>query len=336
MLAWVDGEGVGARESSHRVRLTALAGFVAVSAYGGAAGLISGWLRAGSTMTARLPFHSPVFGGIALACVVAVPATVAALLAWRRHPRARDAATLAGVLLIGWIVVEVAVVRQFSVLQVVYGLAGLGLIVRGNRRMLAEVADVVTALPLLLTAPLYRRWHLRWGATPAEARAAMPGDDLVPVSHFTATRAITIEAGPCDVWPWLTQAGYGRAGFYSYDLLDNLGRPSATAIMPQWQQARIGDMAAPMASHPTPSTSFLVADADPDTCLVWAKPDSTWAWTLTPLAEGRTRLVTRLRQRYRPTPAGLLTVILAEFADFAMMRKMLLGIKSRAESRPAN
>ena len=124
--------------------------------------------------------------------------------------------------------------------------------------------------------------------------------------------------------------------FYSYDLLDNLGRPSATAIMPQWQQARVGDMAAPMASHPTPGTSFRVADAEPDTCLVWTKPDSTWAWTLTPLAQGRTRLVTRLRQRYRPTPGGLLTAILAEFADFAMMRKMLLGIKSRAESQPAS
>jgi hypothetical protein len=91
-----------------------------------------------------------------------------------------------------------------------------------------------------------------------------------------------------------------------------------------------------MASHPTPATSFLVADAKPDACLVWAKPDSTWAWTLAPLAPGRTRLVTRLRQRYQPTPAGLLTMILAEFGDFAMMRKMLLGIKSRAETGPVN
>ena len=104
-------------------------------------------------------------------------------------------------------------VRQFSVLQAVYGLAGLGLIAAGSRRMLALAADTVTALPLLLTAPLYRRWHLRWGATRAEARAAMPGGSLVPVSHFTATRAITIEARPPDIWPWLTQAGYGRAGF---------------------------------------------------------------------------------------------------------------------------
>jgi hypothetical protein len=319
----------------HRVWLAVLAGFVAVSAYGGAAGLITRWLRPAASMTENLPFGSPVFAGIALACVVAAPATVVAVLAWRRHPRDRDAATLAGVLLVGWIVVEAAVIRQFSALQIVYGLAGLALIASGSRYMLAEVADVMTALPLLLTAPLYRRWHLHWGATPAEARAAMPGDDLVPVSHFTATRAVTIKARPGEVWPWLTQVGYGRAGFYSYDLLDNLGRPSATAIMPQWQRADAGDLAAPMASHPTPGTSFRVAAAEPGACLVWVKPDSTWAWTLASAGPGRTRLVTRLRQRYQPTPAGLLTIILAEFGDFAMMRKMLLGIKSRAETSPA-
>ena len=319
----------------HRVSLGVLAGFVAVSAYGGAAALIAGWLRPAASMTENLPFGSPVFAGIALASVVAAPATVVAVLAWRRHPRARDAATLAGVLLVGWILVEAAVIRQFSALQIVYGLAGAALIAGGNRRMLGEVADVVTVVPLLATAPLYRRWHLRWGATAAEARAAMPGDDLVPVSHFTATRAVTIKARPGEVWPWLTQVGYGRAGFYSYDLLDNLGRPSAVAIMPQWQRAGVGDLAAPMASHPTPSTSFRVADAEPGVRLVWAKPDSTWAWTLVPAAPGRTRLVTRLRQRYQPTPAGLMTIILAEFADFVMMRKMLLGIKARAETAPA-
>jgi hypothetical protein len=330
-----DTEGVGVRGTLHRAWLIILAGFVAISAYGGAAALIAGWLRPSTSMAESLPFHSPVFAGIALACVVAAPATVVAVLAWRRHRRDRDAATLAGVLLVGWIVVEAAIIRQFSALQVVYGLAGAGLVASGSRSMLAEVADVAAALPLLLTAPLYRRWHLRWGATPAEARAAMPGDDLVPVPHFTATRAITIQARPGEVWPWLTQAGYGRAGFYSYDLLDNLGRPSATAIMPQWQRASIGDLAAPMASHPTPTTSFRVAEAEPEARLVWAKPDSTWAWTLAPLAPGRTRLVTRLRQRYQPTPGGLLTIILAEFGDFAMMRKMLRGIKSRAETGPA-
>jgi len=161
----------------------------------------------------------------------------------------------------------------------------------------------------------------------------MPGDELVPISHFTATRAVTIAAPPDDVWPWLMQVGMGRAGFYSYDLLDNLGRPSATTQLTEWQALGVGDLVAPMTKPPTTGTSFVVQSLEPGRHMVWAKPDSTWAWTLTPLTAGRTRLVTRLKQRYRPNPAGVLTVILSEFGDFAMMRKMLLGIKQRAEPR---
>lgn len=320
------------RKGPRRGWLMVLAGFVAVSGYGGAVALIVGWLAFPASIIRNIPFDSPVFAGLALACVVAVPATAVTVLAWRGSPRSRDAATLAGLLLVGWIVVEAAVIRQFSALQVVYGLAGLGLILGGSRVMLAEVGEAVAALPLLVTAPLYRKRHLRWGATPAEAAAAMPGDELVPVSHFTATRAITIDAPPAEVWPWLVQVGFGRAGFYSYDLLDNLGQPSATEILPRWQQAGVGDLAAPMTGHPTPQTSFRIAMAERVVQLVWAKPDSTWAWQLIPLASGRTRLVTRLKQRYRPVPAALATIVLAEFGDFAMMRKMLLGIKARAEA----
>jgi hypothetical protein len=162
----------------------------------------------------------------------------------------------------------------------------------------------------------------------------MPGDALVAVSHFTATRAVTVDAPPEAIWPWLMQVGFGRAGFYSYDLLDNLGRPSALTILAGWQRLGIGDLAAPMANPPSPTTSFVIADLDEPRTLVWAKPDSTWSWSLRPLPDGRTRLVTRLRQRYRVRPGGLLTVALAEFGDFPMMRKMLLGIKERAEAAP--
>lgn len=87
-----------------------------------------------------------------------------------------------------------------------------------------------------------------------------------------------------------------------------------------------------MANPPTPTTSFVIADADPFEHLVWAKPDSTWSWILRAMPGGRTRLVTRLRQRYRVTPAAVVTVILAEFGDYPMMRKMLLGIKQHAEN----
>jgi hypothetical protein len=82
-------------------------------------------------------------------------------------------------------------------------------------------------------ALVYRPWHMRWGATPEEQRHPMPGDDLVPAASFAPTRAVTVTAAPEDIWPWLVQVGFGRAGFYSYDLLDNLGRPSTWRIVPE-------------------------------------------------------------------------------------------------------
>jgi hypothetical protein len=91
---------------------------------------------------------------------------------------------------------------------------------------LAMSSTTFVNLPAFLTAPLYRRWHLRWGATPAEAAASLPGDALLPRAQYKSTRAITINAPPEAVWPWLVQVGCQRAGFYSNDLLDNLGHPS--------------------------------------------------------------------------------------------------------------
>jgi len=201
--------------------------------------------------------------------------------------------------------------------------------------MLRQSAEVVAAVPIFISSPLYRRWHLRWGATDEEVAEPMPGDELVPVAHFVATRAVTICAPPSAVWPWIMQVGFGRAGFYSYDLLDNLGRPSAEDLHMEWQQAHVGDLAAPMTNPPTTDTSFSVHDVKSTEYVVWSKPGSTWVWMLKPLDATRTRLVTRIRQRYVPRPATVVTIILSEFGDFAMMRKMLLGIKRRAERYPA-
>ena len=80
-------------------------------------------------------------------------------------------------------------------------------------------SDGASDLPLFLTAPLYRRWHLRWGSTTGEVVAAMPGDALLPTAQFVSTRSITIDATPDAERPWLVQVGCGRAGFYSNDLL---------------------------------------------------------------------------------------------------------------------
>ncbi len=311
--------------------LAAFAGVIALSAYFGAAGLMSGYLDLTGRLNARLPFESPVVAGMALALLVALPASALAGMAWRGHPRSREAATLDGVLLLGWIAVEIAFLREFSVLQAVYAAAGVALLALGERRTLRQLGQVVAAVPLLLTAPLYRHWHRRWGASPAEVRASMPGDELVAGAHFTATRAITIAASAAEVWPWIVQVGYRRGGFYSYDLLDNLGRPSADRLHRSWQADHVGDLAAPMSNPPTPATTFLVVQAQPPAAVVWSKPGSSWSWTLTALPDGRTRLVTRVKQHYDASPSGLLSVLLFEFGDFAMMRKMLLGIRRRAE-----
>jgi hypothetical protein len=197
-------------------------------------------------------------------------------------------------------------------------------------------ADVLVASPRFLTAPLYRRRHLRWGATDAEVVSTMPGDEIVPDSSFTATRALTIDAPPAQVWPWIVQIGTGRAGFYSYDLFDNGARPSADRILPELQDTQVGDWM-PMFSKVNETTAFRVKAFQRNQWLLWAKPHSTWSWTLTPLEGGRTRLVTRLKAKYdwRSPGLALLTVIIFELGDFPMMRKLLLGVKSRAERTAA-
>lgn len=207
--------------------------------------------------------------------------------------------------------------------------------VRGPRptglQLAREVCDVAVGLPLFATAPLLRRWHRRWGATQAEVLRAMPGDELVPGCQFQCTRAVIIDVPPEAVWPWLVQVGFGRAGFYSNDLLDNVGHPSAREIIPELQDAHVGDWV-PMFSKVNQKTAFRIASLEPGRHLVWHKPDSTWAWMLTRVGGG-TRLVTRLRIRYewsRPTQA-LASLLLTEFADFPMMRKMLLTLRARAE-----
>lgn len=125
-------------------------------------------------------------------------------------------------------------------------------------------------------------WHVRWGATAAEVAGSMPGDRMQPKAQFKATRAITIDAPPEAVWPWLVQVGCGRAGFYSNDLLDNLARPSATTVIPEFQHLRTGKWV-PMSPSATPNntTAMKVQSFEVDKWLLWSNPDSTWAWQLT-------------------------------------------------------
>ena len=154
----------------------------------------------------------------------------------------------------------------------------------------------------------------------------------MPRASFNATRAITIAAPPELVWPWIVQMGYRRAGFYTYALLDNAGYESADEVLEEYQETQVGDWM-PMAKTVNETTAFKVAGFEKGEWLLWSKPDSTWSWRLVELPGGGTRLVTRLRQRYQWESPGiaLFTLGLLELGDWPMMRRMLRGIRSRAE-----
>lgn len=194
-----------------------------------------------------------------------------------------------------------------------------------------QILDVCKALPLFAVTPVVRSWHRRWGATDAEVSATMPGDSLVPGCQYVITRAISIDARPENIWPWLVQIGFGKAGFYSNDFLDNFGHPSADRVVSDFQELRVGDWV-PMFSKVNDTTAFKVKEIVPFKSLLWLKSDSTWSWVLTP-GESGTRLVTRIRILYRWNRPGeaVFSLFLNEFGDFAMMRKMLQNIKQRVE-----
>ncbi len=197
----------------------------------------------------------------------------------------------------------------------------------------------VMALPVLLCA-IYllaiRPAELHWGATTEEVARSMPGDDLVPSPSFCATRAITIHGRPEDIWPWLVQIGYGRAGFFGYDLIENLGSStgirSAGSVLPELQHPKTGDVL-PISAV----ASLVFGSIQADRYLVWrgaASPiDSSFVWALYPIDASHTRLISRVRLRYHWRDRGLALDLFTEFADHVAVPKILLGLKGRVEGR---
>ena len=180
------------------------------------------------------------------------------------------------------------------------------------------------------------RWFRTWGASDVDLSRAMTGDAKIANPTYTATLAVTIDAAPGDVWPWLAQIGYRRGGLYSYDWLDRLfgylDGPSAERILPEFQQLRAGDVI-PMGRGP----GFPVAAFEAGRTLVLGgEADGVqWTWELALFrADGqRTRLISRNRVRAPRTLGSMLFMAIIEPAAFIMTRKMLLGIRRRVESR---
>jgi proline iminopeptidase len=190
---------------------------------------------------------------------------------------------------------------------------------------------------------------LRWGATESEARAAFPGAELIPGGTRGGTMAVTIDAPPTRVWPWLVQMGYGRGGWYSWDHLDNWGQSSADRIHPEWQSIKLGDR---LPSMPDQKAWWDVAALEPERFLglrasydLAGRPfdpsgtrprfftDSLWGFRLDPIGQNQTRLVVSgswaLEPRWLQPLASLL---LLEPAHWIMQMRQFTKLKRLAEA----
>jgi len=174
----------------------------------------------------------------------------------------------------------------------------------------------------------------------ADRAWVLEGDAFLPHARGQLTHAISIEASPSDVWPWLVQMGCQRGGWYSWDRLDNAGKPSADRIVPELQHLAVGDV---LPWKPEGAEGFQVLGIEPERALVLQSVgpgfEGTWAFVLQPLAGGRTRLVVRYRAAYPPSVRMAATLRLMSAVHAFMERKQLRTIKhhvegmQRAESR---
>jgi hypothetical protein len=191
------------------------------------------------------------------------------------------------------------------------------------------IALVLAGALGVLYCALLRGPILTWGATEAEAASRLPGDELLEGADGVATRAIAIDAPAAAVWPWLAQMGPSpRGGAYTYDWIENLlglDMHSVDRVLPEFQRPRVGDTIG------YGSNRMRVERVEPERVLASRSQDGNWVWAFVlDEHDGRTRLISRNRFRL-PTLAARLGILPMEPASLVMERKMLQGIKQRAE-----
>jgi hypothetical protein len=168
-----------------------------------------------------------------------------------------------------------------------------------------------------------------WGATKEEIESSVIGDDICKNATLVATRSITIAAPPQDVFPWIRQMGFGRAGWYSYDWLDNLGRKSASTIHDEWQSVESGDK---VPSGPIAFTASIVDSPRHFVLEIRTKGKKspslhfTLAYELRDHPQG-TRLVTRMRSHTNLPFGSLCEKLVLGPGDGVMLRRQLLNIQ---------
>lgn len=202
---------------------------------------------------------------------------------------------------------------------------------------LAAAAVLGVAAGLAGYTRILRPKHIRWGATDEEVRRPMPLDGAVPDPNHVSTRAITVRARPDEIWLWLAQMGESpRAGFYSYEWIERLGGmkvENSDVILPQYQHPQPGDTldrAGTMEVKAVEPNKWIVLGPSGDEGL-WVA--CTWCLALYFVDDETTRLITRVRARInRWTPASVLWTALMDPGVYIMERKMLVGIKQRAEA----
>jgi hypothetical protein len=195
-------------------------------------------------------------------------------------------------------------------------------------RRLLEILAAIGATAFAYRS-LIRGRVLTWGATEEEARARLPGDELLEDADGVATRAITIDAPASAVWPWLAQMGPGpRGGAYTYDWIENLlglNMHSADRVLPEFQEPQIGE------GFGFGANRMSYRRVEPERVLAIRAADGNWVWSFVlEEQDGRTRLISRNRFRL-PTLKDRLGMIPMEPGSLVMERKMLRGIKERAE-----
>jgi hypothetical protein len=191
------------------------------------------------------------------------------------------------------------------------------------------VAVAIAAALAGLYTRVLRKSILKWGATDKEASARLPGDELLEDADGISTRAIDIDAPPGAVWPWLAQMGPSpRGGAYTYDWIENLlglNMHSTGRVLPQFQRPQVGD------TFSLGSNRMRMDRVESERVLAWRSADGNWVWTfvLEP-RDGGTRLISRNRFRL-PALVARIAMLPMEAGSLVMERKMLRGIKQRAE-----